>query len=248
MGLTLSGLVYSLPVVEEVSQYQEEIPACDICPAFHVITITTFTISLTSCRQLVADDFEVFIEEKTRDIESGITPYTSVQLTETFTTVRLTQALTECDGPKITRNFKVATSKLKSGEHFIVTNPRTSGKEDTDKAKLLLQSVKAALERQKQRIKNIYLRQLRKDPTLEGKMVVEITFKRKGSVSVELKSDELKSPYIARTVNTILTNYLIQEEIAGRDAGTLVVTYPIEFHQEKRKQRPFTIERLNSID
>ena len=227
MSLTISGLVHALPIIEEVSQYQKRIASCDICPSFSEFTITTFSISLATCKELAVDDFEVVIGESIKDIEGEIDPFVSVRLIEKLVSVQFKGEFTDCPGPTTTRYYKVSTSELKADEHYVLANTRALGKGQTINHQHLLEVVRLVLESKKEKILYLYHRELRRNPTLEGNMVVEVTLPPTGHNSVLIKSNDLKSPRLSDRVKIILET----TQFAEKSIGTWVVTFPIEFRK-----------------
>lgn len=81
-------------------------------------------------------------------------------------------------------------------------------------------------EKNKSALYNIYNRELRKDPSLQGKVVIELTISSSGKVTK------------ARIVSSDLNNKKLERKLIARvksfrfkpsKAGTSVVTYPIDF-------------------
>jgi len=88
------------------------------------------------------------------------------------------------------------------------------------------EEVSLVFDRNKGAIYSLYSRALRKDPTLQGKVVLEITIDPSGRVtackvvSSELNNKTLESKLVARVK---LLNF------GAKNVDVLVVTYPIDF-------------------
>jgi TonB family protein len=94
------------------------------------------------------------------------------------------------------------------------------------KASRSLEEVRLVLERNKGALYSIYNRALREDPTLQGKVVIELTIAPAGAVtSVKLVSSELKSPELEQK---LLARFRLLE-FRPEEVDTLVTTYPIDF-------------------
>jgi len=94
------------------------------------------------------------------------------------------------------------------------------------KASRSLEEVRLVLERNKGALYSIYNRALREDPTLQGKVVIELTIAPAGAVtSVKLVSSELKSPELEQK---LLARFRLLE-FRAEEVDTLVTTYPIDF-------------------
>ncbi|WP_455217663.1 TonB family protein [Kaarinaea lacus] len=100
----------------------------------------------------------------------------------------------------------------------------TSG--NSGKPSRTYEEVSIIFDRNKGAIYSLYSRALRKDPTLQGKVVLEITIDPSGSVtacrivSSELNNESLERKLIARVK---LLNF------GARNVDVMVVTYPIDF-------------------
>jgi len=89
-----------------------------------------------------------------------------------------------------------------------------------------IEEIRLVFDRNKSAIYNIYYRALRRDPSLQGKVVLELTIAPSGRVtrcrilSSEIQSPELKRKLVARVK---LFNF------GSKPVDTVRVTYPIEF-------------------
>ena len=94
------------------------------------------------------------------------------------------------------------------------------------KASRSIEEIKLVFERNKGAIYAIYNRALREDPTLQGKVVVELKIAPSGAivdirvVSSELKASELEGKLLAR---------IRQFDFGAKDVDQMVVTWPVDF-------------------
>jgi hypothetical protein len=89
------------------------------------------------------------------------------------------------------------------------------------------EEIQIVFDRYKAAFYRLYNRELRKDPTLQGQMVLRLTIEPDGSVSMcKLQSTDMNAPDLAaQVVNRVLTiNFGAKE---GVQAMTIV--YPIDF-------------------
>jgi len=88
------------------------------------------------------------------------------------------------------------------------------------------EDVSLVMDRNKGAIYSIYNRYLRKDPTLEGKIVFELTIDPDGTVvAIKMISSELNSPALERKLLIRIKSF----NFGARDVGQVVVTFPIDF-------------------
>jgi TonB family protein len=103
---------------------------------------------------------------------------------------------------------------------------RASRSRDRRKASRTIEEIQLVFDRNKSAIYTIYNRALRKDPTLEGKVVLKITIKPSGKVTAcEIVSSELGDPKLERKIVTRVMLF----DFGNKDVETMVVTYPIDF-------------------
>lgn len=101
---------------------------------------------------------------------------------------------------------------------------RRSG--NSNKGSRSYESIQIVFDRNKGSLYSIYNRALRKDPTLQGKVVLELTISPSGSVtqckviSSELNNSSLERKLVARIK---LFNF------GAQDVDTIIVKYPIDF-------------------
>jgi TonB family protein len=102
----------------------------------------------------------------------------------------------------------------------------TLAKSGGGKASRSIEEIKLVFERNKGAIYAIYNRALREDPTLQGKVVVELKIAPTGEVSAcrvvssELRASELESKLLAR---------IRQFDFGAKDVELMVVTWPVDF-------------------
>ena len=102
----------------------------------------------------------------------------------------------------------------------------TLSKGGSGKASRSIEEIKLVFERNKGAIYAIYNRALREDPSLQGKVVVELTIAPEGSVSnirlvsSELKAQELEGKLLAR---------IRQFDFGAKDVEVMVVSWPVDF-------------------
>ncbi|MBI5272326.1 MAG: AgmX/PglI C-terminal domain-containing protein [Burkholderiales bacterium] len=102
----------------------------------------------------------------------------------------------------------------------------TLTKGGSGKASRSIEDIRLVFERNKGAIYAIYNRALREDPSLQGKVVVELKIAPSGQVlDVHLKSSELKAPELEQK----LLARIRQFDFGAKDVDTLVTTYPIDF-------------------
>jgi TonB family protein len=103
---------------------------------------------------------------------------------------------------------------------------RASRSRNRRKASRTIEEIQLVFDRNKSAIYTIYNRALRKDPTLEGKVVLKITIKPSGKVTAcEIVSSELGDPKLERKIVARVMLF----DFGNKDVETMVVTYPIDF-------------------
>lgn len=119
------------------------------------------------------------------------------------------------------------TSTVESSLQVAVASaPATDSPSGPGKASRSYEEITLVMDKNKGAIFALYNRALRKDPTLQGKVVLEITIAADGSVSdCQVVSSELNDATLERKLvaRIRLLNF------GARDVETLVVTYPIDF-------------------
>lgn len=102
----------------------------------------------------------------------------------------------------------------------------TLAKSGSGKASRSLEDIKLVFERNKGSIYAIYNRALREDPSLQGKVVLELKIAPTGEIvaariiSSELKANELESKLLAR---------IRQFDFGAKDVEVMVVSWPLDF-------------------
>jgi len=88
------------------------------------------------------------------------------------------------------------------------------------------EEIQIVFDRYKASFYRLYNRELRKDPTLRGQMVLRLTIEPDGSVSMcKLQSMDMDAPDLAaQVVNRVLTI-----DFGAKDVAALTIVYPIDF-------------------
>lgn len=152
--------------------------------------------------------------------------------TRSLITSNVTQASGGINTAKFSRNTGGAgdltdrdTTRVKSS-----LGKATAGKvkrgSKSRKAARTIEEIALVFDRHKGSIYSIYNRELRKDPTLQGKVVLELTIAPSGKVTkVRIVSSELDSKSLNRKLKAKVRGF----NFGSKNVETLVVTYPIEF-------------------
>ncbi|MDE2145289.1 MAG: energy transducer TonB, partial [Burkholderiales bacterium] len=94
------------------------------------------------------------------------------------------------------------------------------------KASRSIEDIKLVFERHKGAIYALYNRALRDDPSLQGKVVLELTIAPTGQVTrLRLVSSELKAPDLERKLLARIEGF----DFGAKDVDTMVVTWPVDF-------------------
>jgi protein TonB len=102
----------------------------------------------------------------------------------------------------------------------------TVQKGGSGKASRSVEEIRLVFERNKGSIYAIYNRLLREDPSLQGKVVVEMKIAPSGGVeSVRILSSELKTPEL----ESKLLARIRQFDFGAKDVDVMIVSYPIDF-------------------
>lgn len=89
-----------------------------------------------------------------------------------------------------------------------------------------LEEIKLIFDKNKSAIYALYNRALREDPTLQGKVVLKLVIAPSGQVtSCDIVSSELRAPELERKLLARVKLF----DFGAKDAGVMVVTYPIDF-------------------
>lgn len=104
--------------------------------------------------------------------------------------------------------------------------PQITGESGSGKPSRSYEEISVVFDRNKGAIYSLYSRALRKDPTLQGKVVLEITIAATGRViSCKIISSELNNKKLERK----LVSRVKLLNFGARDVEVMVVTYPIDF-------------------
>src|SRR5882724_1559074 len=96
---------------------------------------------------------------------------------------------------------------------------------NSGKAARSIEEIKLVFERNKGAIYAIYNRALREDPTLQGKVVLELKIAPSGSVECRIVSSELHTPELE---NKLLAR-IRQFDFGAKDVDLMIVNWPIDF-------------------
>jgi len=88
------------------------------------------------------------------------------------------------------------------------------------------EEIQIVFDRYKAAFYRLYNRELRKDPTLQGQMVLRLTIEPDGSVSMcKLQSTDMNAPTLAAQV----LNRVLTINFGAKDVEALTIVYPIDF-------------------
>ena len=88
------------------------------------------------------------------------------------------------------------------------------------------EEIELVFQRNKSAIFSLYNRALRKDPSLQGKVIVELTIKANGQISkCRIVSSELNNPALERRLVTRIKLF----RFTAKPVATITITYPIDF-------------------
>jgi hypothetical protein len=88
------------------------------------------------------------------------------------------------------------------------------------------EEIQIVFDRHKAALYRLYNRELRKDPTLKGQMVLRIRIEPDGSVSLcDLRSSDMKAPELATQVVARVKTF----DFGAKDVPTITILYPIDF-------------------
>jgi len=119
------------------------------------------------------------------------------------------------------------TTKVESPVEMVAkAGPKPSPGSGGSKPSRTYEEVSLVFDRNKGAIYSLYSRALRKDPTLQGKVVLEITIAPSGRVvACKIVSSELNNKRLERK----LISRIKMLNFGARDVEQMVVTYPIDF-------------------
>ncbi len=88
------------------------------------------------------------------------------------------------------------------------------------------EEIELVFQKNKGAIYSIYNRALRRDPTLQGKLLLELTIAPSGQITrIRILSSELDAPRLEKRLLSRIKLF----RFAARDVDTVTVTYPIDF-------------------
>jgi hypothetical protein len=89
------------------------------------------------------------------------------------------------------------------------------------------EEIQIVFDRYKAALYRLYNRELRKDPTLRGQLVLRLTIEPDGSVSLcELQSSDMDAPSLAQQIVTRIRGF---DFGAKEDIVAMTIIYPIDF-------------------
>ena len=88
------------------------------------------------------------------------------------------------------------------------------------------EEIQIVFDRYKSALYRLYNRELRKDPTLRGQMVLQLTIEADGSVSVcQLQSSDMEAPTLAAQV----VQRVLSFDFGAKEVPAITIHYPIDF-------------------
>ena len=88
------------------------------------------------------------------------------------------------------------------------------------------EEIQIVFDRYKASLYRLYNRELRKDPTLRGQLILRLTIEPDGSVSLaELQSSDMNAPALAQQVVDRVKTF----DFGAKDVGAMTIIYPIDF-------------------
>ena len=88
------------------------------------------------------------------------------------------------------------------------------------------EEIQIVFDRYKASLYRLYNRELRKDPTLRGQLVLRLTIEPDGSVSrCELQTSDMGAPVLAQQVVDRVKTF----DFGAKDVGAMTIIYPIDF-------------------
>ena len=127
---------------------------------------------------------------------------------------------------RATGGGQLANRQTSSVQSNIGTAGSTERRTRTGQAARGEEEIELVFQRNKAAIFSLYNRALRRDPSLQGKVVVELTILPNGTVSrCRIISSELKNPALEQKLATRIKLF----RFAAKPVATITVTYPIDF-------------------
>ena len=88
------------------------------------------------------------------------------------------------------------------------------------------EEIQIVFDRYKSALYRLYNRELRKDPTLRGQLVLRLTIEPDGSVSfIALHSSDMDAPSLAQQVVSRVSVF----DFGAKDVPAITIVYPIDF-------------------
>jgi len=105
------------------------------------------------------------------------------------------------------------------------TSPKSARKSNRT-ASRSIEEIQVVFDKNKSAIYSLYNRALRKDPTLQGKLVIRLTISPSGKITrIDLVSSELGDPALERK----LVQRIKMFNFGARSVDSVTITYPIDF-------------------
>ena len=125
-----------------------------------------------------------------------------------------------------TGSTRLAARTATEVESSISTASTTSKRKNSKTASRSIEEIQVVFDRNKSAIYSLYNRALRKDPTLQGKMVLRLTIAPSGKIThIELVSSELGDAALERK----LVQRIKMFNFGAKAVDTVTLTYPIDF-------------------
>lgn len=178
-------------------------------------------------------DFDVASLDQNKPVKSGATKSRSDTSTTAIVAAKAKQGSGGINTSRLSRatgggNLKGrSTTNVRSsiGSGGSAKGTRTGGGDG--RASRPYEEIELVFQKNKGRIFSLYNRALRKDPSLQGKIVLELTIAPSGKVTkVRIVSSELNNPELENKLKARVKGFRFK---ARSDVGTLVVKYPIDF-------------------
>jgi protein TonB len=188
---------------------------------------------ITAIQDALADlrEFDVASLEANKPTKSASTAKTNTAATTAVIAAKAKQGSGGINTSSLTRatgtgdlkgrQTTAVTSSIQSGSKTQGTRSGGSGKPSRPN-----EEIELVFQKNKGSIFSLYNRALRKDPTLQGKVVVELTIAPSGQVTkVRIVSSDLKNPELERKLIARIKLFRFKPG----NVDTLIVKYPIDF-------------------
>lgn len=178
-------------------------------------------------------DFDVASLDQNKPVKSGATKSRSDTSTTAIVAARAKQGSGGINTSRLSRatgggNLQGrSTTDVRSsiGSGGGAKGKRSGG--GSGRASRPYEEIELVFQKNKGRIFSIYNRALRKDPSLQGKIVLELTISPSGKVTkVRIVSSELNNPELENKLKARVKGFRFKSR---PNVGTLVVKYPIDF-------------------